>query len=186
MSTTARHTSRNTTSAPSTVSTLDAGHEAIGRHAAMLEVGADPGHRRGGSRGLHERQGSRPGQVDRDLRRDPARSRRHDDDAVGDEHRLGDAVGDHDDRGRGAVPEPQELEVEAFAGHRIERAERLVEEQDLGGKRQRPGERDALACAAGQLGWAGRDRGRIQSDQVDQLGQSSGPTIRGQPSSSSG
>ena len=46
----------------------------------------------------------------------------------------------------------EQLEVEPFAGQRVERAERLVEEEDLGLERERPGERDALARPARQLG----------------------------------
>ena len=87
----------------------------------------------------------RPRQVDRDVGDDAAGSRREDDDAVGDQDRLGDAVGDHHDRRRSAIPEAKQLEVEAFAGERIERAERLVEEEDVRLERERAGERDPLA-----------------------------------------
>ena len=41
--------------------------------------------------------------------------------------------------------------MEQVAGHRVERAERLVHEQHVGVLRERAGERDALAHAAGQL-----------------------------------
>ena len=49
----------------------------------------------------------------------------------------------------------EQLEVEALAGQRVERAERLVEEEHLGLEGQRPGERGPLAHPAGQLGRAG-------------------------------
>ncbi len=50
-----------------------------------------------------------------------------------------------------STPEPLELVVEHVARHRVERAERLVHEEDVGVLRERAGERDALAHAAGQL-----------------------------------
>ena len=56
----------------------------------------------------------------------------------------------------GPLPEPQQLEVEPLAGQRVERAERLVEQQHLGLERERPGERDALAHPARQLATVAR------------------------------
>jgi len=47
----------------------------------------------------------------REVGHDPARAGRQDDDPIGDEDRLGDAVGDHDDRRGRALPEAQQLEV---------------------------------------------------------------------------
>ena len=88
---------------------------------------------------------SRPRDVDRDVGDDAPGSWREDDDAIGDQDRLGDAVGDHDDRRRRAVPQPQQLEVEAFAAQRIERAERFVEQEHGGLERKGAGERHALA-----------------------------------------
>ena len=52
---------------------------------------------------------------------------------------------------RPVCPEPLELVVQHVAGHRVERAERLVHQQDVGVLRERAGERDPLAHAAGQL-----------------------------------
>ena len=64
----------------------------------------------------------------------------------------------------GAFPEAQQLQVEPLAGQGVERAERLVEQQDLGLEGQRPGERHPLARPARQLGRPGGrrppDRGR--------------------------
>ncbi len=72
----------------------------------------------------------------------------------------------------GTLPEPQQLEVEAFAAQRIERAERLVEQQHLGLERERPGEGHALAGAAGQLGRAGcAVTLGIERHEVGELGQ---------------
>ncbi len=74
-----------------------------------------------------------------------------DDHAVGELERLFLIVGDEYGGGaellvNGAQPAPQIL---AHAG--VERAERLVEQQHLGFDGKRPGERHALALAAGQL-----------------------------------
>ncbi len=86
----------------------------------------------------------------------------------------------HDGRG-GAVPEPQQLEVEALAGQRIERAERLVEEQDLGLECERSREGDALAGAAGELRGPRLDDRRIEPDEVGQARQALA-TARRRPS----
>ena len=73
--------------------------------------------------------GPRPGQLVYEDLRDPAGPRRHDDDPVGQEDGLLDAVGDEDD-GLGAVdPDPLQLEVHPLAGQRVERAEWLVHQQ---------------------------------------------------------
>ena len=72
------------------------------------------------------------------------------DDAVGERDRLGDVVGDQD-RGE-ALVEPDALQqlLHLDAGQRVERAERLVERQDLRLADQRAGQRHALLLAAGQ------------------------------------
>ena len=70
---------------------------------------------------------------------------------VAEADRLADVVGDEQHGEPGARPERLELVVEQVAGHRVERAERLVHEQDVGLLRERPGERGALAHAAGEL-----------------------------------
>ena len=90
-------------------------------------------------RRAHHLRGARPGQVDVDLRHDAARPRAHHGHGVGEEHRLGDRVGDQQ-RGRGPLgPDPLQLEVEPLAGHLVERAERLVEQQDLAVRPPGPG-----------------------------------------------
>ena len=58
------------------------------------------------------------------------------------------------------APDPLELVVQQVAGHGVERAERLVHEQHVGVLRERPGQRDPLAHAAGQLVRALRRRTR--------------------------
>ena len=51
----------------------------------------------------------------------------------------------------GPLPDPQHLGVHPLAGHLVERAERLVHQQDGRLEGQRPGDRDALLHAARQL-----------------------------------
>ncbi len=86
--------------------------------------------------------------ADRDIAEHPGRPGGKDDDAVGEEHRLVDVVGDEDDGLALGLPQRQQLELQPLAGQRVERAERLVHEQDerVGG--QRAGDRHALAHAA--------------------------------------
>ena len=78
-------------------------------------------------------------------------SRRHDDDPLRQEHRLGDRVRDEHDR-RAALPaDPHELGLHPLARHLVERAERLVHEQQARPLGERPGDRHALLHAAGEL-----------------------------------
>ena len=51
----------------------------------------------------------------------------------------------------GPVPDPQQLEVHPLAGHLVERAERLVHQQDRRVEGERAGDRDALLHAAREL-----------------------------------
>ena len=97
---------------------------------------------------------------------DVAGSRRQDHDPVGDEDRFRDAVRDHQDRGRGSLPEAEQLEVETLARQRIEGAERLVEKQHLGLERERPRECDTLAGATRELGRARTDDRGIEANEV--------------------
>ena len=72
----------------------------------------------------------------------------HDHDLLGDLHRLLLVVGDEDRRHVDLVVEAAQPRAELLADLRVERAERLVEEQHLRLDRERPGERHALALAA--------------------------------------
>src|SRR5207237_10245589 len=83
-------------------------------------------------------------QIDPDELDDPARPRGHHRDVAREEDRLGDAVRDEDDRRAGLLPDPQQLEVQALAGHLVEGAERLVHEQDRRLARERARDRDPL------------------------------------------
>ena len=68
-----------------------------------------------------------------------------DEDAVGVHHGV-EAVGDGDDRA--ILPDALERAVEGRLGRRVERARRLVEQEQLGVAHQRPGDAHALALAA--------------------------------------
>ena len=75
----------------------------------------------------------------------------HDRDPVAHRERLLLIVGHVDERDPDLDLDPLELELEALAELEVERAERLVEQEDLGPVDERPGERDALLLAARQL-----------------------------------
>ena len=60
-------------------------------------------------------------------------------------------MGDEQDREPLLAPQPLDLVVQEVACHRVERAERLVHEQDVGALRQRAGELYALAHPTRQL-----------------------------------
>src|SRR5581483_5903140 len=75
--------------------------------------------------------------------------------AVGEDQRLVDVVGDQQHRGAVPAPQPQHQRVHGDPGQRVERAERLVEQQQAGLADQGAGERGALRLAAGQGEWPG-------------------------------
>src|SRR5205823_5952721 len=80
----------------------------------------------------------------RDELDDPPRTRRHHGDVGREKYRLGDAVRDEHDGRPGLLPDPQQLDVQPLAGHLVERAERLVHQEDRGLERERARDRDAL------------------------------------------
>jgi hypothetical protein len=75
-----------------------------------------------------------------------------DDDAVGQRHRFGDIMGDQNSRECLLLPDAFQQMLHLDAGQRIERAERLVECQNVGVGDKRAGKGHALALAAGQNG----------------------------------
>ncbi len=79
------------------------------------------------------------------------RPRVHDDDLVGDLDRLLLVVRDEDRRDVHLVVQPQQPLAQLLAHARVERAERLVEQQHLRLGRERARERHALPLAAGEL-----------------------------------
>ena len=86
-----------------------------------------------------------------DLVHDLAGPRAHDVDAVGQEDRLVDVVGDEDHGLAQLAPDVQQPLLHEQAGLRVERAERLVEQQDVAREEHRADERRALAHAAREL-----------------------------------
>jgi len=80
----------------------------------------------------------------------PGAARQHQD-PVGEQHRLVEVVGDEHDRLAGLGPDPHELFLHVLAGLGVDRAERLVHEQDLRVGREGPGDPDPLLHPAGEL-----------------------------------
>ena len=99
---------------------------------------------------------------------DPARSRGHHHHPVGEEHGLGDRVGDEHDGGLGLGADPDQLVLHPLPGHLVQRPERLVHQQQSRPLGQGAGDRHPLLHAAGQL--VGIGAGELaQPDQLDQL-----------------
>ena len=84
-------------------------------------------------------------------------------------------MGDEQRRARPLGPDALQLEVEPLAGHLVERAERLVEQQHLGLDHERPGDRDPLAHAARQL----RGPRLLEALEADELDQVVDDAVRG-------
>ena len=76
----------------------------------------------------------------------------HDDDAVGERHRLDLVVGDIDDGRRHARVQELDLGAHLRAELRVEVRKRLVEQEHLGLAHDRPSHRHSLPLAAGKLG----------------------------------
>ena len=90
-----------------------------------------------------------------DRRRDPAGPRGEQRDPVGDEERLLDVVGDEHRRPPLAREVSTSQLLQLAPGDRVERGERLVEEQHRIAGEQRPGEGDPLAHPARELAGVG-------------------------------
>ena len=92
-------------------------------------------------------------QVDaQDLADRRRRAVGHHHDAVRQQHRLVDVVRDHHHRAAACLRDDlQQLVLQVRAGQRVERAERLVQQQHLGLHRQRARDADALLHAARDL-----------------------------------
>lgn len=86
-----------------------------------------------------------------DVRDVGRRAGRHDADAAAEQQRFLDVVGDKNDGFVGFLPNPLKLLLHGAARHRVERAERLIHEQDGRIVRQHAGQLNALLHAAGQL-----------------------------------
>ena len=91
----------------------------------------------------------------RNSSRSRAGCRRHHEHAVGEEHRLANVVGGEQERGAAGALDALALHdvLEPLAGERVERAERLVAQQDRRVARERACEGGALTHACRQLVW---------------------------------
>src|SRR5262245_1596734 len=120
----------------------------LSKDAVAMEDFLDRAEIGGKGRALLHLQVPRPWQVDVDDLVDPSRPRRDDADLARQLDRLLDAMGDEH---HGRTPlEPQRLQIDANAlpRHRIELAQRLVEQQRVRLMHQRLAERRALLHAA--------------------------------------
>ncbi len=88
--------------------------------------------------------------------------------AVGQQGGLAEVVGDHQHRHAGGGDQGGQLPARPRPGGGVQGRQRLVQQQHLGLARQRPGQRHALALAAGQGGRAGVGAGG-QAEAVEQL-----------------
>src|SRR6266853_2123712 len=91
---------------------------------------ADAAHVLDEARVLPDVEAARAVKRDVEHRPHPARPRAHDHHPVGEEDRLVDGVGDEEHRLGLLVPDPLQLEVHLLPRHRVERAERLVHQQE--------------------------------------------------------
>ena len=99
--------------------------------------------------------------------------------AIRERARLGDVVRHQDHRALQGRLHARELVVQLPLGDGIERAERLVHQQQRRIRGEGAGEADALALAAGQfVGPAAAIHGRLESDQRQQLVDASGDARR--------
>jgi hypothetical protein len=67
-------------------------------------------------------------------------------------------VRDEQERRLGLVDDPVQLDLEPLPRDRVERAERLVHQQERGVERERAGDRDALLHPARELVWVAGGR----------------------------
>ena len=98
----------------------------------------------------------------------------HDGHPVGHGEGLVVVVRDEDRGGAGRDEDLPQVPGEPVPQRPVQRAERLVEQQQLGVGGQRPGERDALLLAAGEGGGAAVGIPG-QPDEIEQLGDPGGP-----------
>ena len=82
-----------------------------------------------------------------------------------------EVVGDEDHRLADLVVQPDDLVLHVAADQRVERGERLVEQQHVGVAGERPGQADALLHAAGELVGVGV----LVAGEADQLDHLAGP-----------
>jgi hypothetical protein len=148
------------------------GHPAVGRafHGAVEQVDRADEIRREAAVRIFVDVGRRAGLHDPAAihHRDPGRQR----------HRLLLVVGDDDEGDADLVLDVHQLELGLLAQLLVERRQRLVQQQQLRLLRQRPGQGDALALAAGQLVRLARAEA-LQLHQLQELGHPVAPLGRG-------
>ena len=103
-------------------------------------------------RGAAQVRRARIGKRDGDVGEDAAGARAHHENSLAEEHGFGDIVRDEETGPVVLLPQAQQLLVEPLAGDFVERAKRLVEEQDLRAGHQCAGNGDPHAHTAGELG----------------------------------
>jgi hypothetical protein len=89
--------------------------------------------------------------LDREVIRHARRPRGQHHHAGAEKHRLADAVGHEHDGLPGLLPDMQQLQVHFLARERVERAKRLVHQDELGIVDERARDGGALLHAAGEL-----------------------------------
>ena len=92
-----------------------------------------------------------------------------DDHLVGEHERLVDVVGDEHDGLAELALQPVELDLEVGPHDRVDRAERLVHQQDVGVAGQRAGDADALLLATRELARVALGQRAVETDLVEQL-----------------
>ena len=123
----------------------------------------------GEARGIAEAFVARLRLVDRQDLDDAAGSRAHDGDPRRQEHRFVDRVGDEHRRELALPPQLDEVGIEPVAGELVERAERLVHQQQVGLGDEAARDRHAHPHAAGQLARIGALEA-VEPDAGDRLG----------------
>ena len=89
--------------------------------------------------------------------------------SLGERERLVLVVGDENRRGAGGGENAYDVAAQRGAQRLVERAEGLVEQHDAGSDGERPGQRDPLLLAAGEL--VGIAAGEVgEADHLEQLG----------------
>ena len=111
---------------------------------------------------------TRPRQRDFHLAVDPAGARRHYHHLVGEEDRLLDRMRYKQHGQARALLDFEQFVLKPFPAHGVERAERLVHQDDLGIVREHARDRDALLHAAGELMRIGIDES-LQPHQFDEM-----------------
>src|SRR5262245_15867847 len=102
------------------------------------------GHARGERGDARILDAARAGELDVEVRGEPSRTAGEEHDAIAEPRRLAHVVRDEHDGEPGLAPDVLELVVQQVARDRVERAERLVHEEDVGVLCKGAGEGDAL------------------------------------------